>query len=53
MFTTLLIAFNVIICILAGYESIKHFYNGQNSWGWVTLLISALNVAVVLHHVFG
>lgn len=46
-----ILMFNLIIAVIAGIECVKHFQNGENKWGWITLLISALNAAVFLNYV--
>jgi hypothetical protein len=44
-----MIIFNTIIMIAGLYWSKGCFDRGENFWGWMNLLGSSFNLAVVLH----
>ena len=47
----LMIIFNAIVSLVCGYYAVQHFKNEENWWGWFSLIVSALNAALVLKYI--
>jgi hypothetical protein len=47
-----MIGLNIFFAFLMGYWALKDFENGNNKIGYVNLVFSSFNTAVVLNHFF-
>ncbi len=48
----LMILFNAIVCVMAGWYAMKFFEEERNFMGWFSIFVSALNAAVVAANIF-
>lgn len=47
-----MIAVNMFFAFLMGYWALRDFSNGDDKIGYINLVFSAVNTAVVLNHFF-